>query len=153
MSAAHGRDDLEEIRASLRADAENVALALMGEPDRKDRNEWRWGKGNGSEALALQLDVARAGEPVTVNVSGAEALNVAVPGIGHVSAPAPWAGVVDRRGSARRGRTWRLMPGRWCHRPCRWAPGAATWASSRAIQERSGPHHAVSLALSTTRWA
>ena len=54
MSAAADRDDLEEIRAGLRADAENVALALMGEPDRKDRNEWRWGKGNGSEALVLR---------------------------------------------------------------------------------------------------
>ena len=54
MSAATHRDDLDEIRAALHADAENVAEALLGPPDRKDRNEWRWGKGNGSTAMALR---------------------------------------------------------------------------------------------------
>ena len=54
LSAARDRDELEEIRADLRAEAENVALVLMGEPKVKTRDEWRWGRANGSLALALR---------------------------------------------------------------------------------------------------
>lgn len=52
--------DLDVLRAELVACAEDVALALLGEPNRKlsSKREWRWGtKG----ALCLELRGAKRG--------------------------------------------------------------------------------------------
>lgn len=56
MSAARNRDaedDLSDLRARLREIAEDVGLALFGEPSQRSRNEWRWGN-RGSLVLTLQ---------------------------------------------------------------------------------------------------
>lgn len=54
MSAAADRDDLDEVRAGLRARLEDICLALLGEPKVKTRPEWRYGRGNGSLAVVMQ---------------------------------------------------------------------------------------------------
>lgn len=43
MSAALA-DDLEELRAALAAQAEDLCLALLGKPAARSGSEWRWGK-------------------------------------------------------------------------------------------------------------
>lgn len=46
--------ELAELRARLVDCAEEVVTICFGEPDKRTRSEWRWGKRNGSVAVALR---------------------------------------------------------------------------------------------------
>lgn len=54
-SRRDGQDELDALNAALVADLENVARALLGEPNRSHSNkvEWRWGN-KGSRALQMR---------------------------------------------------------------------------------------------------
>jgi hypothetical protein len=53
MSARLGPSELDELKARLRDQCEDVATALLGEPVIRTPKEWRWGSRNGSLALCV----------------------------------------------------------------------------------------------------
>jgi putative DNA primase/helicase len=54
MSAALEPAEMADLRARLVECAEDVALLCFGEPNIRNRSEWRWGKRNGSLAMAIR---------------------------------------------------------------------------------------------------